>query len=260
MGALLHVCILKLCLTWYYLDQIFLYIRSQRKFISVTNIYRCTHLCVGILRASQMTQWSGTYQQMQETWVQSLGWKGPLEEKMASYSSILAWEIPWTEATVLVGYSSWGRKRVRHNLATEQHVSTRVWRNWRDLAHIQPCEPKSDNIRSPDTKLRLHIQVPPLIMAVSGLQSRFEWLPAHVLPTAEPVVTAARLSWVRVPRGPPHRHESPLRKHVPPQTPGSAEHLKNPWGAVSSADLSLYKYKYVPRKGDVNTDLHPNST
>ena len=35
---------------------------------------------------------------MQETWVQSLGWEDPLEEGMATHSSILAWRIPWTEA------------------------------------------------------------------------------------------------------------------------------------------------------------------
>ena len=34
---------------------------------------------------------------MQETGVQSLGWEDPLEEKMATHSSILAWRIPWTE-------------------------------------------------------------------------------------------------------------------------------------------------------------------
>ena len=33
----------------------------------------------------------------QETWVQSLGWEDPLEEEMATHSSIPAWEIPWTE-------------------------------------------------------------------------------------------------------------------------------------------------------------------
>ena len=33
----------------------------------------------------------------QETWVRSLGWEDPLEEEMATHSSILAWEIPWTE-------------------------------------------------------------------------------------------------------------------------------------------------------------------
>ena len=36
-------------------------------------------------------------QEMQETWVQSLSWEDPLEQEMATYSSILAWEIPWTE-------------------------------------------------------------------------------------------------------------------------------------------------------------------
>ena len=34
---------------------------------------------------------------MQETWVRSLGWEDPLEEEMATHSSILAWEIPWAE-------------------------------------------------------------------------------------------------------------------------------------------------------------------
>ena len=35
--------------------------------------------------------------EMQKTWVQSLGWKDPLEKGMATYSSILAWRIPKTE-------------------------------------------------------------------------------------------------------------------------------------------------------------------
>ena len=33
----------------------------------------------------------------QETWVRPLGQEDPLEEEMATHSSILAWEIPWTE-------------------------------------------------------------------------------------------------------------------------------------------------------------------
>ena len=31
---------------------------------------------------------------MRETWLRSLGWEGPLEEGMATHSSILAWRIP----------------------------------------------------------------------------------------------------------------------------------------------------------------------
>ena len=34
---------------------------------------------------------------MQETWVQYLSQEDPLEEEMATHSSILAWRIPWTE-------------------------------------------------------------------------------------------------------------------------------------------------------------------
>ena len=35
--------------------------------------------------------------EMQEAWVQSLGQEDPLEKEMATHSSILAWETPWTE-------------------------------------------------------------------------------------------------------------------------------------------------------------------
>ena len=34
---------------------------------------------------------------MPETWVLSLGWEDPLEKGKATYSSTLAWRIPWTE-------------------------------------------------------------------------------------------------------------------------------------------------------------------
>ena len=52
-------------------------------------------------------------QKTQETWVQSLGHEAPLEEGMATYSSILAWRIPWTEETG--GLHSMGLQRVEHD-------------------------------------------------------------------------------------------------------------------------------------------------
>ena len=55
---------------------------------------------------------------MEETWVQSLGWEDPLEKGMATYSSVLAWEIPWIEEPGRL--QSMGSQRVRYNLATEQ--------------------------------------------------------------------------------------------------------------------------------------------
>ena len=42
--------------------------------------------------------------------VQSLGWEDPLEKEMAAHSSVLAWEIPWTEEPD--GLQSMGLQRV----------------------------------------------------------------------------------------------------------------------------------------------------
>ena len=52
-------------------------------------------------------------QEMQETWVQSLGQEDPLEEEMVTHSSILAWKIPWTEEPGRL--LSTGSQRVRHD-------------------------------------------------------------------------------------------------------------------------------------------------
>ena len=50
---------------------------------------------------------------MQETQVRPLGQEDPLEEGMATHSSILAWEIPWTEEPG--GLQSMGSQRVGHD-------------------------------------------------------------------------------------------------------------------------------------------------
>ena len=50
---------------------------------------------------------------MQEPWVWSLGWEGPLEKEMATHSSVLAWEIPWTEEPGGLQYR--GSHRVGHD-------------------------------------------------------------------------------------------------------------------------------------------------
>ena len=42
-------------------------------------------------------QWQRLHLPMQETQVQSLGQEDPLKKEMATYSSIIAWEIPWAE-------------------------------------------------------------------------------------------------------------------------------------------------------------------
>ena len=60
-------------------------------------------------------------QEMQEIWVQSLGWDDPLEKEIATHSSILVWRIPWTEE--LDRLQSMGLQRV-------QTTTTRGQENW----------------------------------------------------------------------------------------------------------------------------------
>ena len=50
---------------------------------------------------------------MWDTWVLSLGWEDPLEEGMATHSSILAWRIPWKEEPG--GPQSMGLQRAGHD-------------------------------------------------------------------------------------------------------------------------------------------------
>ena len=58
-----------------------------------------------------------------EMWIWSLGWENPLEEGMATHSSIPSWRIPWTEEPA--GLQSTGSHRVRHD--------------WSDLACTHAC-------------------------------------------------------------------------------------------------------------------------
>ena len=62
---------------------------------------------------------------MQETQVRSLGQQDPLKKEMTTYSSVLAWEIPWTERN-LVGYSPWGRKELDTTERVCAHTHTRT--------------------------------------------------------------------------------------------------------------------------------------
>ena len=60
-------------------------------------------------------------QETEETKVQPLGQKDPLEKGMAAHSSILTWRIPWTEEPGQV--QSMGLQRIEHNWATNTEAS-----------------------------------------------------------------------------------------------------------------------------------------
>ena len=76
-------------------------------------IHMYTHTHTHMYRVSTMAQQVKNLSTTQETWVPSLGLEDPLEEGMASHSSILAWGIPWTEEPGRL--QSTGLQRVKHN-------------------------------------------------------------------------------------------------------------------------------------------------
>ena len=59
---------------------------------------------------------------MQELQVQSLGQEDPLEEEMATYSRILAWEIPWTEEPGGLQSKAWQKSWTRLSDGARSHV------------------------------------------------------------------------------------------------------------------------------------------
>ena len=70
--------------------------------------------------ASPMVQMVKNLPAMQETGVRSLGWENPLEEGVATHSSILVWRIPRTEEPD--GLQSIVSQRVRHGLVTTTKI------------------------------------------------------------------------------------------------------------------------------------------
>ena len=89
-------------------QNLYLYIPNQTLYLYLSPIYwsrvSIIHRCQGIaltykrsspdMGASMVAQTVKNPPVMRETWIQSLGWEGPLEKGMATHSSILAWRIP----------------------------------------------------------------------------------------------------------------------------------------------------------------------
>ena len=62
---------------------------------------------------------------VQETQVQFLGWEDPVEEKMATYSSVLAWKFPWTEEPG--GLQSKGSQESDMTYQLSMHMRRKIW-------------------------------------------------------------------------------------------------------------------------------------
>ena len=87
-------------------------------------------------------------QKTQEMWVWSLGREDPLEEGIATHSSTLAWEIPWTEEPG--GLQSMGLQSVGHDWMTSVFISSlckskirNLWNSARNVRKTRDCTEKT---------------------------------------------------------------------------------------------------------------------
>ena len=78
------------------------------------------HIYIYIYRVSLVAQTVKNLPAMQEIWVRSLGQEDPMEKEMATPPVSLPEKFHGQRS--LVGYSPWGRKRVRHDRATHTHT------------------------------------------------------------------------------------------------------------------------------------------
>ena len=95
---------------------------SIHQLIDILIIFTFWLLGIMLLRDSLVAQRVKSLPAMRKTWVRSLGREDPLEKKMATRSSILAWKIPWTEEPC--GIQSMGSQRVRHDWAISLSLFT----------------------------------------------------------------------------------------------------------------------------------------
>ena len=100
---------------------------------------------------------------MWDTWVRSLSWEDALEKEMATYSSILAWRIPWTEGPNRL--QSMGLQRVGHDRAADTIAFTLDWDQSESL-----------------------LSVPVACLPVEGLEGIPQEAPVLLLPKVEPAV------------------------------------------------------------------------
>ena len=70
---------------------------------------------------------------MWEIWVQSLSCEDPLEKRMATHSSILAWRISWTDGPGGPPYGPWGHKELDTTEPT--HFTSGTWWEWKPVTH-----------------------------------------------------------------------------------------------------------------------------
>ena len=100
-------------------------------------------------------------QETQETWVWSVGWEDPLEKEMATHSSILAWEIPWTQEP--------GRP--------QSMESQKSWTQLQFSSVTQSCPILCDPMNHSTPGLPIHHQLP------ESTQTHIHWVGDAIQPS-----------------------------------------------------------------------------
>ena len=100
------------------------YWASKVKHVDSCLNYICSHTWACLV--AQMVKNLLAMQETQEMQVWSPGWKDPLQQRMATHSSILAWRIPWTEEPS--GQQSMGSQKV--NWVTNTHTHGYMYIYW----------------------------------------------------------------------------------------------------------------------------------
>ena len=139
---------------------------SRATWESLTVSYKAKHRL-----ASLVAQMVKNPPAVKETWVRSLGWEDPLEEGMATRSSILAWRIPWTEEPG--GPQSMGSQRVRRDWVTK-HTPPRIGLPYCPVFMVQLFTQMSWRL-TPTQKTGTHMLMAALffwllLLAASGLR------------------------------------------------------------------------------------------
>ena len=124
----------------------------------------------GYLRCLSGKESSCQCKETQEMWVWSLGWEDPLEEEMAPHSSILAWEIPWTEEPG--GLQSTGLLGVRHDNTHAQVSKSKSDKILKSLSRAMKVnDTKTERLRTQNVAIQPFMELPEwLLLTRPGAQ------------------------------------------------------------------------------------------
>ena len=120
-----------------------------------------------------------------ETHVQSPGWEDPLEKETATYSSILAWRIPWTVWSI-------GSQRVGHNWATFTSLCTHIHTYLYTHTHTHISVKGNDGCKDwlMDTETSISTGILGIASHHTSRRPEFHWLSCVLMLCLAPVMRA----------------------------------------------------------------------